>query len=493
MKKRFALMLVGVFMLCMLPFSGAFAAKQMRDGVPVWTEETVKQYARSYVKGEDMEALYGYYDLQIRRYMPMETYEGMLTEIEWITGKFIDFGTYDSFQEEALKLRTHVLHLCMEKQDLDLYFTHKDKEDDWEVMAVEFVFAERQAAGNNGDLVVVGDEVDSSTAEVNRPSISLVQQEVVVGSAPFELKGLLTLPEGASASQKVPACVLVHGSGPSDMDESIGQTKFFADIAEAFAERGIATLRYDKRTYTYGAGMTPEEVSVITVEEETIQDAILAGQLLKEHESIDSNRIVLVGHSMGAMLAPRIVNESNGLFSGVLMIAGTPKTLLDIIVSQNQDAIAKMEQEAQGPYLQQLDALIQEVKALSSMTEEEARATTIVGVNGYYFWEMQQHDPIKLMKKMKIPMYVVQGNSDFQISVKNGVEAYEDALGDDMKNLDYKVYVGLNHLLMKYTGDAAYKGTVQEYDHPAKLDTSAARDMAAWVLSVNAPQEEETE
>ena len=83
---------------------------------------TVTQYALDFIHGNDMERLYGYYDLQIRRYMPMDTYQAMLTEIEWMTGEFIEFGTYSEFEEPEQQTKTHVLHLCMEKQDLDLYF-----------------------------------------------------------------------------------------------------------------------------------------------------------------------------------------------------------------------------------------------------------------------------------------------------------------------------------------------------------------------------------
>lgn len=470
MKKRLiALLMVLILTLSALPAS-SLAAKQMEDGVPVWTEETVKDYALQYIRGENLDTLRGYYDLQIRRYMPMETYETMLTEIEWMTGAFVQFGTYESFEEPAQKTKTHVLHLCMEKQDLDLFFTHKDKEDDWEIMAVEFVPANKQAVSQDAFA-------GEGAGEAQEPGF--IEQPVTVGKAPYELKGILTLPEGAT--EPVPACVLVHGSGPSDMDETVGQTKFFADLAHAFAKKGIATLRYDKRTYTYGATMTAEEISSITVEEETIEDAISAGQLLQGNENVDPQKIVLVGHSMGAMLAPRIATEADGIFSAMLLIAGTPKTLLEIMIQQNRAAIAKLDEAQQASYNELLEPIVGEVAQLAKMKEEDAKNVTIFGVNAYYFWEMQQHDPIKLLKKLKLPTYIVQGNADFQVPVEDGVEAYEDRLGDGIDWIDYKVFRDLNHLLMKYTGDAEYQNTIQEYDTPANVDALAANNMAAWI------------
>ena len=93
MKRWMAVLLTFLLVLGGLPASSLAKAKQMRDGVPVWTEDTVKQYALDFIQGNDMERLFGYYDLQIRRYMPMETFTGMLSEIEWMTGSFVGFGS----------------------------------------------------------------------------------------------------------------------------------------------------------------------------------------------------------------------------------------------------------------------------------------------------------------------------------------------------------------------------------------------------------------
>ncbi len=459
-KRLISLLLALLFLLCACPFAALAAAKQMEDNVPVWTEETVRDYALKYARGEDLETLRGYYDLQIRRYMPMYTYEAMLTEIEWMTGKFVGLGSYHSFEEPKAKTKTHVLHLCMEKQDLDMYFTHKNKPDDWEIMAVEFVPAEKQAvAGGQG-------------AEGGASVPTYTESEVTVGNAPYELKGVLTLPEGATAP--VAACVLVHDTAATDRNETLGQTRLFADLAHAFAEKGIATLRYDKRTFLYGDQMTGDDISV---EEEIIQDAIAAGKLLQANAAVDPKKIVLVGHGMGAMLSPRIAQESDGLFSALLLIAGTPKPLLDVLLDENRTQITTQQQTGE----QGTPAAIQKAEQLSLMTKEAAQGITLFGRNGYYFWEMQQHDPLKIMKKLKLPTYFVQGNTDFVVSVEAGVEAYEDGLGEDVTFADFQVYRGLNHLLMKYTGDVKNKGSAQEYDTPATLDTMAARDMAGWI------------
>ncbi|NLI20444.1 MAG: alpha/beta hydrolase [Clostridiales bacterium] len=482
MKKWLAVLLILTLAIGALPGAALAVAKQMRDGVPVWTRDTVEQYALDFIQLNDMDRLFGYYDLQIRRYMPMDTYCSMLTEIAWMTGNFIEFGTYASFEEPQQKTKTHILHLCMEKQDLDLYFTHKNKEDDWEVMAVEFVPAAKQETTAKGDSLV--EDADSAAA--------YTETAVQVGVEPFLLDGILTMPSEASAQQPVPGVVLVQGSGPSDKDETIGQTKLFADLAAAFAKQGIATLRYDKRTYTYGATMTQEEIANLTVEEETIQDAISAGRMLKAHENIDPTRVILLGHSMGAMLAPRIVSEADGVFTGMVLVAGTPKTLLDIMISQNRDALTTLEGDTLTQAEAQVEAFVEQVAALKKVkTADEARQMTIAGINAYYFWEMMQTDASALIKKLKLPTYIVQGSADFQVSLEDGIEAYEDALGTKADYVQYKTFHRLNHLLMLFEGPSEDKGTVAEYNTAATLDAQAGRDLADWVLNLGRTDDEE--
>ena len=144
MKRLVTILMLSLTLLaCVLP---AAQANQMQDGVPVWTEASVKQYLLDYIAGNNMNRLWNYFDLQIRRYMPMETYEVMLSELEFLTGDFVSLGEYRCFTEPENELKTHVVHLVMEKQDLDVYFIHKNKTDDWEVMALEFALADEVAA-----------------------------------------------------------------------------------------------------------------------------------------------------------------------------------------------------------------------------------------------------------------------------------------------------------------------------------------------------------
>ncbi|MBE6610963.1 MAG: alpha/beta fold hydrolase, partial [Ruminococcaceae bacterium] len=133
----------------------------------------------------------------------------------------------------------------------------------------------------------------------------MTAEKIIVGEGGlYPLNGILTLPDDLTAP--VPAVVFVHGSGSSNMDEKIFKLTPFKDLAEGLAAHGIASVRYDKRSFAHAVKMLRDKSRPLTVREETIEDAILAAELLKSDSRIDPSRVFIIGHSMGGMLAPRI-------------------------------------------------------------------------------------------------------------------------------------------------------------------------------------------
>ncbi len=465
MKRAIALTLMMTIIFACLP-AVSLAAKQMEDDVPVWTEETVRQYALDYIEGKSMSRLWGYYDLQIRRYMPMETYEAMLTDLEWMTGAFLELGSYRSFEEPENKLKTHVLHLIMEKQDLDMYFTHKDKEDDWEIMALEFVPAEKEELSDGSDMLVGG----RATAEPDYE-----ETDVTVGQAPYVLEGVLTMPKEASEETPVPVCVFVHDFGAFDHDLTMGQTTFFADLADALGKMGVASLRYDSRAYAY------PDAQAETVYDEAVEDALAACQLLKDNPLVDQERIVLVGLGFGGMIAPRIVSQSEGTFTAMIILGSTPKTLIEWYCATQPEAYGALGEETQ-------ETIEKMIRKVSSVSEEEARALTLFGKNGYYFWEDLHYNAVDLIKELKVPTYIGQGRRDPIVSEDDGRIAYADAIGDNMTFMSFKAFRGLNHILMNDL--TVNEDGLPEYAVATHIDTQAGRTLAQWVLNLFMTEEE---
>jgi uncharacterized protein len=141
--------------------------------------------------------------------------------------------------------------------------------------------------------------------------------EEAVSVGPFALPATRASP--AAGSPPFPAALLVGGSGPNDRDETMANAKPFRDLANGLADRGIATLRYDKRPFVH-----PElwrDPANATIENEVLTGAVAALELLRQRPEVDERRLFVVGHSLGALFTPEIAQRGGGVAGLVLLAA----------------------------------------------------------------------------------------------------------------------------------------------------------------------------
>ena len=303
------------------------------------------------------------------------------------------------------------------------------------------------------------------------------QEKIILGQGSrFPLKGMLTLPDGDGP---FPAVVLVHGSGSSNMDEKVGKLTPFKDIALGLADRGIASVRYDKRSYAHGLKMVLDRKTVITAREETIDDALLAASLLRSDSRIDPDRVFLLGHSMGGMLAPRI-ECSGGDFRGLILLAGTPRRMEEVLADQIRQIMA-----AQPAFVQKLGAkktegLLGSFEGLYDMTDDEARAKKLGGgTTLYYFKEMGQPTVEQWLEKTHKPMLVMQGEKDVQVKADVDFALYRSLLGD-RENVTFRLYPGLNHCFVPARFDTIADAK-KEFTPERHMGPEVLNDIAGWI------------
>ena len=238
----------------------------------------------------------------------------------------------------------------------------------------------------------------------------------------------------------VPIVVMVHGSGPLDRDETIYENKPFRDIAEGLARKGIATLRYDKRTFVY-------RQPVATMDDETILDALSAIRLARKY----STHVYLLGHSLGAMLAPLIAERAEKPLSGLIMMAA-PARDMEIVVREQFD------------YL---------LPSGASPAFKEQQIENLRQRSPHY---LQPQGQTAAAQRLTLPMLILQGERDYQVTMQD-FHLWQQLL-QGKKNATCKSYPRLNHPFMEGEG----KSNPVEYHMKGHVAPYVIDDISAFIL-----------
>ncbi len=312
-------------------------------------------------------------------------------------------------------------------------------------------------------------------AEYEAPSYvdtdSFTEKEVTVGAGEWALPGTLTVPQGDGP---FPAVVLVHGSGPNDRDETIGPNKPFRDLAWGLATRGIAVLRYEKRTLEHQVKIA-EDFSGLTINEETVDDALAAASLLRDTKEIDPGGIYVLGHSLGGMVIPRIAALGPDI-KGFIILAGAARPLEDLLLEQTSyivslDGTVSEDEKAQ---LEQLEALVAKVKD-PGLSESTPAAELPPGFPAAYWLDLRGYDPPLEARSIDRPVLILQGERDYQVTMAD-YERWEEALAF-RDNVSLITYPDLNHLFMEGEG----KSTPSEYETAGHVSEAVIDDIAGFV------------
>lgn len=296
---------------------------------------------------------------------------------------------------------------------------------------------------------------------------AFTEKDITVGNAPA-LPGTLTRPLGHGP---FPAVVLVHGSGPNDADATLGPNKIFKDLAWGLATRGIAVIRYVKRTR-----FSPSPVA--SVKEEVLDGALAAIDLARSNADVDPARVVVVGHSQGGYLAPRIAEESRAL-AGIVLLAGPSRSLADSLLDQLTYFLELDPRNAENKRLVEAARAFKSKVEDPSLGPDEAVAVPGGGTEkGSYFLSLRGYRPAETAAKLSIPILVLQGDRDYQV-VAADLAGYKRALaGKPLARI--KRYPALNHLFI------AGSGTPRpgEYEVPGHVAEEVVNDIAAFVAKL---------
>ncbi|MCL1843287.1 MAG: alpha/beta hydrolase [Defluviitaleaceae bacterium] len=307
----------------------------------------------------------------------------------------------------------------------------------------------------------------------------MTEEKIIVGNgSDFPLNGLLTIPDGGNAPY--PAVVFVHGSGSADMDSKVYNVRPFKDFAEGLSKHNIASIRYDKRSFSNLKKFKKMYKNGFTVKEETIEDAILATNLLKNDSRINPERIFIAGISMGGMLVPRI-DEECGHYAGLILLAAPARRFEELMKSQAEDFLKTAKGLIKWLVKKQTTKLHSKLAHIYDMSDEEATKINIAnGMRGIYLKDMGKKRVGEYLDSNTKPILVMHGEGDFQVSAEKDFNEYKRIL-QNHPNAEFKLYPGLNHVFMPVVhGDI--RRVKEEYSKPQHVKDYVIADMAEWII-----------
>lgn len=277
-------------------------------------------------------------------------------------------------------------------------------------------------------------------------------ESVTIPSLGFNLGGTITKP--ASATGPLPALILIGGSGPTDRDETVAGIPVFGQIARELVNAGFVVVRYDKRGVGQSGGRS-ESVTIADYAEDARQVLLW----LEKRKEVNKERIGIVGHSEGALVAMLLAGRERNKVGAMALIAGPSTDGNTVVLEQQKLVLSKMPID---------DAQRAERTAL-----QEKINTAVIKGTGWgdipvaarkvadtpWFYSFLTFNPAKAMEDTRQPVLIVQGELDTQVQPYHADKLAEFARARKTKTEVAVVKVpGVNHLLVP-----AKTGDVTEY------------------------------
>lgn len=287
-----------------------------------------------------------------------------------------------------------------------------------------------------------------------------VEKIFILNNDSAKMYGIKCIPKKFTSKKIV---VMLQGSGPQDMDETTGLAgnKPFKEIAHGLAKMGIATLRFDKR-YVNNAAVK------YTIDEEIISDAKKIIDGLKKDSDYDE--VYVLGHSLGAMVAPKIAKEE-GLKKVAMLSASTMK-FTDIIYNQQLEYLDSGEiGKAMADFQKQEIAKIK--KQIDEM--DENTKGNFFSMPASYVYSVNKINPVEDIKASDFDVFIGHGSKDFQVK-KDELENFKKAL-NKRDHVTYKLYEGLNHMMMPEDSNDI---SIEVYDKENHVSEEVINDLAEF-------------
>lgn len=294
------------------------------------------------------------------------------------------------------------------------------------------------------------------------------EQDVTLDAEPVAVGGTLTLPTGPGPW---PAAILLPGGGPFDRDETSGLNKPFKDLTWGLASRGVAVARFDLLSH-----QRPDLAAAagFTMSHEYVPHALAALRLLQQQPTVDSERVFLIGHSMGGRVAPRVA-AADTTVAGLVLLGADASPMQRAAARVARHLASLSPDSVPRAVLDQIDRQIALIES-PDFSPTTPGADLPFGWPGSYWLDIRDDDPVGTAAALHKPMFIAQGARDYQVTVADDLTRWQAGLaGRD--DVTFAVYDADDHMFFPGEGPSSPAGYV-----PAQhIDEALIVDIANWL------------
>ncbi|MFC0273421.1 alpha/beta hydrolase [Metabacillus herbersteinensis] len=307
------------------------------------------------------------------------------------------------------------------------------------------------------------------------------REEIIQVNGEFPLEGTLTIPTGPE--KKHPAVLIIPGTGKSDRDGNLRKFKMnlYKDLADSISKLGFVTLRYDKRGTHKSKGKYVE-----TGFWDLVDDAQQAVHYLKTHPEVDSEKVIILGHSEGCIIAPAVSTRLP--VAGLVLIAGVGEPFKTAIPRQFQQVLKEINdmKGSKGKLLRFMIKLQNPekrnekfIKKVLSSTTPSIKLFGLIPVNAKWYREHFAYDVMQELSNVKCPTIAITGSKDIQVIPEHAQKLAEAVQGQ----AEWHIVPNMNHVLRKYPKNHTMLNLMKEYKSIQKqlIDADLISIVSHWL------------
>ncbi len=304
---------------------------------------------------------------------------------------------------------------------------------------------------------------NTTNAQTGRAEI---EQAVYIGRDTISGTLLTNFPLTSKNLKKTPLVIVIPGSGPTDRNGNsamlAGPNNAYKQLADSLYLLGISTYRYDK----LGIGASSTDIDETKMRFSSNIDVVAA--IYEEMQNIGFKNIYLLGHSEGALIASMAAQRLDT--EGLILVAGAGRSFMEVLDEQlglqfskdiHTSTMHKLDSIKQGYTIQNKNVMLQSLLRKSIQP---------------YLKELLNLDPAEELSKVGVPVLLIQGEQDFQVTTKD-LETLKNAKPD----ADVKLYAEMNHVLKVVKSPQENQASYADPDF--RLEPNLAEDIGTWILN----------